>query len=199
MICLRAGRWQHIYSYFKKGCRKKCTIPKGIVGDFEFTIFQRNFKEWHERPWTYVCECWKKATKVDSTATVSGKVHWSYPILPFGIVACTVYSTTILEIAVYTNLSTVPMTDPTEGRWKCFLFWLCYTRNGKRCSSATIESPRATLTLLSCLATSRVHPYLDGCHVMHVCHFLKGNLIGFAEVTNSKVQRLHKVHCTVET
>ena len=32
------------------------TIPKGIVGDFEFTIFQRNFKEWHEKPWTYVCE-----------------------------------------------------------------------------------------------------------------------------------------------
>ena len=26
------------------------TIPKGIVGDFEFTVFQRNFKEWHKRP-----------------------------------------------------------------------------------------------------------------------------------------------------
>ena len=33
------------------------TIPKGIVGDLEFTVFQRNFKEWHEKPWTYVCEC----------------------------------------------------------------------------------------------------------------------------------------------
>ena len=33
------------------------TIPKGTVGDFEFTVFQRNFKEWHERPLTYVCEC----------------------------------------------------------------------------------------------------------------------------------------------
>ena len=33
------------------------TIPKGIVGDFEFTVFQRSFKEWHERPWKYVCEC----------------------------------------------------------------------------------------------------------------------------------------------
>ena len=33
------------------------TIPKGIVGGFEFTVLQRNFKEWHERPWTCVCEC----------------------------------------------------------------------------------------------------------------------------------------------
>ena len=28
-------------------------------------------------------------------------VYWSYPILPFGIVACTVFPTTFLEIAVY--------------------------------------------------------------------------------------------------
>ena len=33
------------------------TIPKGIVGDFQFTVFQRNFTELHEKPWTYVCEC----------------------------------------------------------------------------------------------------------------------------------------------
>ena len=33
------------------------TIPKGIAGGFEFTVFQRNLKEWQERPWTYVCEC----------------------------------------------------------------------------------------------------------------------------------------------
>ena len=26
------------------------TIPKGIVGGFQFTVFQRNFKEWQERP-----------------------------------------------------------------------------------------------------------------------------------------------------
>ena len=51
------------------------TIPKGIVSDFELTVFQRNFKEWQERPETYVCECQRKVTKVGSTATVSGKVH----------------------------------------------------------------------------------------------------------------------------
>ena len=30
------------------------TIPKGIVGGFEFTVLQRNLKKWQERPWTYV-------------------------------------------------------------------------------------------------------------------------------------------------
>ena len=29
--------------------------------------------------------------------------------------------------------------DSTEGKWKCFLIWLCYKRNGKRCTCATIE------------------------------------------------------------
>ena len=33
------------------------TIPKGVVGDFEFAVFQRNFKKLHEKPRTYVCEC----------------------------------------------------------------------------------------------------------------------------------------------
>ena len=48
-----------IYSYFEKGCRKKCTRQsrEGIVGGFEFTVLQRNLNEWHERSWTYVCEC----------------------------------------------------------------------------------------------------------------------------------------------
>ena len=33
------------------------TTPKGIVGGFEFTVFQRNLKECYWRPRTYVCEC----------------------------------------------------------------------------------------------------------------------------------------------
>ena len=33
------------------------TIPNGVVGGFEFTILQRNLREWQERPWMYVCEC----------------------------------------------------------------------------------------------------------------------------------------------
>ena len=32
------------------------TNPKGIVGGLEFTVFQRNLKEWQEMPWKYVCE-----------------------------------------------------------------------------------------------------------------------------------------------
>ena len=28
------------------------TIPKGIVGGFEFAVLQRNLKEWHKRPRT---------------------------------------------------------------------------------------------------------------------------------------------------
>ena len=38
--------------------RVDVTIPKGIVGGFAFTqVLQGNLKEWHERPWIYVCEC----------------------------------------------------------------------------------------------------------------------------------------------
>ena len=51
------------------------TIPKGIVGGFEFAVLQRNLKEWQERPWTYVCACQRKATKEVFTATVSGTVY----------------------------------------------------------------------------------------------------------------------------
>ena len=46
------------------------TILKGIVGDFKCTVFQRNLKESYGRPLIYVCECWRKVTKVGSTATV---------------------------------------------------------------------------------------------------------------------------------
>ena len=49
------------------------TIPKVIVGGFEFTVLQRNLKEVHERPWTKICHCLRKATGL--TATVSGTVY----------------------------------------------------------------------------------------------------------------------------
>ena len=45
-----------IYSCLEKGCRKKC-ILKGIVGGFVCPVLQRNLKEWHDRPRTYVREC----------------------------------------------------------------------------------------------------------------------------------------------
>ena len=39
------------------------TISKGNVGGFEFTVLQRNLKEWHERPWSYVCKLYERKTK----------------------------------------------------------------------------------------------------------------------------------------
>ena len=46
-----------VYSCFEPLSEKElATMPKGIVGSFEFTFLQRNLKEWQERPWTYVCE-----------------------------------------------------------------------------------------------------------------------------------------------
>ena len=38
-------------------------IPKGIVGGFELTIFQKNLKEWHERPWTVCFRVLKESNK----------------------------------------------------------------------------------------------------------------------------------------
>ena len=57
--------WSIVYSYFEKGSRKNLhvTIPKGIVGGFEFTVFQRNLKEWQERPWTVCLRVLKKSNK----------------------------------------------------------------------------------------------------------------------------------------
>ena len=43
---------------------------RSFVGGFECTVLQRNLKQWLGRPRTYVCECYRKAAKVCSTATV---------------------------------------------------------------------------------------------------------------------------------
>ena len=110
------------------------TTPKGIVAGFEFAVLQTNLKEWHDSPWTHVCECWRKATKVGSTATVwwnntnnkcccccYGTVYWPYPILPFGIVKCTFLPTTFLEIAVYgSKLAAIFL------RFTCFPCSFCF-------------------------------------------------------------------------
>ena len=45
--------------------------PERYCGWFLVHCFSNKFKEWHERPWMYVCEGERKATKVGSTATVS--------------------------------------------------------------------------------------------------------------------------------
>ena len=52
----------YIYIYiqlFREKLSEKvqATILKGIVGDFKFTVPQRNLKEWQEKAWTNVYEC----------------------------------------------------------------------------------------------------------------------------------------------
>ena len=49
---------------------------------------------------------------------MSGTVYWSYPILPFGIVACTFLPTTFLEIAVYILRLTHPQHIAVSGGTK---------------------------------------------------------------------------------
>ena len=55
---LAHGRCSRIHLFRERLLEKvHATIPRGIVGGFEFTVLQRNLKEWHRRPRTYVCEC----------------------------------------------------------------------------------------------------------------------------------------------
>ena len=95
----RSGK--ELYSYFEKGCRKKCTQQsrnKGIVGGVfcSSKTFERMARET-----MHVClRVLKEINKEGSTATVSGTVYWAYLMLPFGIVACTAFSTTFLEITI---------------------------------------------------------------------------------------------------
>ena len=48
-----------IIQLFRKRLSEKvhATIPKGIVSGFVCPVLQRNFKEWHESPRTYVRKC----------------------------------------------------------------------------------------------------------------------------------------------
>ena len=62
------------------------------------------WKNWHERPWECVLSAKGKQPKYVRQLQSSGTVYWSYPILPFGIVACTFFPTTFLEIAVNSKL-----------------------------------------------------------------------------------------------
>ena len=50
--------WEGIQLFRERLLEKvHATIPKGIVGGFVCPVLQRNLKEWHERPRTYVGEC----------------------------------------------------------------------------------------------------------------------------------------------
>ena len=70
-VFTNVGRVARIQLFWERLSEKvHATILKGIVSDFKCTVFQRNLKESYGRPLIYVCECWRKVTKVGSTATV---------------------------------------------------------------------------------------------------------------------------------
>ena len=66
-ICSRIGRekWFNIQLFRDRLSDKvHATTPiKGNLGGFEFTVFQRNLKEWHERSWTVCLRVLKESNK----------------------------------------------------------------------------------------------------------------------------------------
>ena len=68
-----------------------------VLSSMFFKEMWRNCTRGHGRLFASAKESKKK--KVGSTTT--GAVYWSYPIVPFGIVACTFLPTTFLKIAVW--------------------------------------------------------------------------------------------------
>ena len=82
-----------VYSYFEKGCRKKCTRQSRkvlwMVLSSLFKEIWKNGMRSHRRMFAIA-----KGKQQGSTATLSGTAYCSYPILPCGIVACTFFPTT---------------------------------------------------------------------------------------------------------
>ena len=58
-LCMRLLNLNRTYSYFEKGCRKKCTRQsrKALWVVLSSLFFKEIWKNWHERPWKCVCEC----------------------------------------------------------------------------------------------------------------------------------------------
>ena len=77
------------------------TIPKGIVRGFVFTVFQRNLKEWYERPWT----CLRLLKESDTSSFESFSVRNGVLIIShitfWGCHLHIFFPTRFLEIAVY--------------------------------------------------------------------------------------------------
>ena len=57
LLCMQCLKYFFIQLFRERLSEKvHATIPKGIVGGFVCPVLQRNLKEWHERPRTYVRE-----------------------------------------------------------------------------------------------------------------------------------------------
>ena len=82
-----------VYSYFEQGCRKKCTRQSGkvlwvVLSPLFFKEIWQNGTRGHEH---MLASAKGKQQKYVRRLQWSGTVHWSYPIIPFGIVACTFF------------------------------------------------------------------------------------------------------------
>ena len=94
------------YSYFEKGCLKKCTRQSRRVLWVVLSVlfFKEIWKNGTGGHGHMFASAKGKRQKYVLQLQSSGRVYWSYPISPFGIVACTFFPTTVLEIAVYFSL-----------------------------------------------------------------------------------------------
>ena len=97
---------KNVYSYFEKGCRKKCTRQsrKLLWVVLSSLFFKEIWKDGTRGRGRVFARAAGKQLKEVLTATGSGTAYWSYSILPFRIVPCTFLPTTSLEIAIYTCL-----------------------------------------------------------------------------------------------
>ena len=92
-----------LYSYFEKGCWKKCTRQsrKVLWVVLSSLFFKEIWKNGTRGCGRMFARAKEKQRKKFLQLQCQKQCSWSYPILPFGIVACTFLPTTFLEIAVY--------------------------------------------------------------------------------------------------
>ena len=87
---------------FRKSLLEKvhATIQRGIVVGFEFTVLQRKWIEWQERPWTVCLRVLKESNKSRfDSYKVTCIDHIPYYLS--GLLRAHIFLTTFLEIAVY--------------------------------------------------------------------------------------------------
>ena len=98
-IDLTASKKTYLYTAFSRKVVGKSARdnPERYCGSFEFTVLQRNLKEWHERPWTL-----KESNKsrFDSYIVRNSVLLISH--ITFRDCRVHIFPTTFLEIAVCT-------------------------------------------------------------------------------------------------
>ena len=134
----RLMRVGHItYSYFKKGCRKKCTrqTRKALWVVFEFTVLQRNLEELARKAMKMCLRVLKESNKsrFDSYSRQEQCIDY-IPYYLSGLSRAHFFPTTFLEIAVYGHITAEMIT--------CFssYLYLDHTRDSVRGSGADVTS-----------------------------------------------------------